>query len=304
MKNTTTTMKWLVVLTIAGVFTVTSCKKKTTEETPTPTTTTADFTAAAEDNSYAESSSDEMTNMADEAVDGNLTSYKDGSVLSHCATLTFERMNPQNDDTVTITFSNADCSARTCMSHDGKYRSGSIRVIHSRMHKYPGAHLFVEPVGYCVNGNEVRGKREVYRLEVNPDTTGDGYIKDSIHVAGSIILANGGGTVTWNSDRTRKWMFGKPSNLFDDIVEITGSASGTSAKGVTFGAVIETTLVRQFCLNTTISFKNLEFVSGIVALSKDGIIKRRVDFGNGTCDGKASIYDENGTFIREVDLRK
>lgn len=273
---------------IKGVFSaallgvlLTSCKKNDTEDTD---------TSASSDNATAEAYFNDMGNIANEgAMSGNVSSYKtspsyDG-LLSACATVTFDTINHSDDDSVTVDFGTTNC-----LCNDGRYRRGKVLITHTGNKKYRDSLAIITtvPVNYYVNDNQLLGTRTVTNMGHN--TSGNLYY--NISVSGQVKLANNGGTITWNSTRQREWIAGESTTIWsDDIYSITGSANGTSAKGVSYTATITSPLIRNMSLGC-----RKHFTQGTFDLTPQGKPTRTVDFGTGACDNKATVTINGKTY--------
>ena len=100
-------------------------------------------------------------------------------------------------------------------------------------------------------------------------------------------MANGGGTITWTSARTREFIAGASTPTWtDDIYLITGTASGTSSKGNSFTAQTIDPIRKEMACYF--------IVSGSIEFIPSGKAVRVIDFGNGNCDNQATVTI-NGT---------
>ena len=259
--------KSLFLLAIAGM-TFTGCRKNDSEIDK--------DTASAYDNALAEATFNDVANISDEASTGSVTSLKGGSsdgILSACATVTFTT-------TPTDTIMTIDFGPVNCMCLDGRNRRGQIIVTWSGAYKDPGHVHTITFNNYFVNDNQVLGTKTVTNNGIN----GNGNLSYSIDVNGSIILsaANGGGTISWTSQRTREFILGSSTIPWgDDVYLITGSASGTSSKGHSFTATITNAVRKELACHF--------LVSGTIEFNLSGKAMRTIDFGNGTCDNQATV---------------
>ena len=264
--------KSLVLAAIIGV-TVTSCRKDKDDEL------LDKDTSSAADNALAEVSFNDVNNIADEASKGNLISYlstnnsnsNERGIMSSCATITH--------DTITIPHKlTIDFGSTNCLCNDGRYRRGQVIVDYTgRYRDSASIHTFTFN-NYFVNDNQLLGTKTV----TNNGHNSAGHLTYSIAVNGQIIKANGGGTITWTSARTREWIAGENTLIWsDDVYLITGSASGTSAAGLSFTAVINSPLRKELACRY--------IVSGSIAITPQGKATRLVDFGGGSCDNQATV---------------
>ena len=262
-------IQYLVVVAAVSMF-FTSCRKSKDEETDKDT-------SASSDNALAEGTYNDVLNIADEASKGNLTSYiapnssLEKSILSTCATIT-------NDTNVTPHLLTIDFGSANCLCNDGRNRRGKINVSYSGHYRDSASTHTITFTNYFVNDNQVLGTKTV----TNNGHNSAGHLTFSIQITGQIIKANNGGTISWTSTRTREWILGESTLIWgDDAYLISGSANGTSASGNTFVLTITSPL------RVEIGCRHI--VSGTFSLTPSGKPTRYVDFGNGTCDGQATV---------------
>ncbi len=261
-------LKNLFIALLTGII-FSGCRKNDSPDADTDT-------ASAFDNVLAEATFNDVVNISDEASSGSVNSYKGGSsdgILSNCATVTFTAT--PTDTTMTIDF-----GPQNCLCKDNRYRRGQIIVTWSGAYKDPGHVHTITFNNYFVNDNQVLGIKTI----TNDGLNNSGNLSYSIDVNGSIILsaANGGGTITWTSQRTREYIQGANTPQWsDDVYLITGSASGSSSKGNSFTATIINAVRKEMACYF--------LVSGTVEFHPSGKATRTIDFGNGTCDNLATV---------------
>ncbi len=266
-----------VLLASSAVFT--SCKKDKNEEDS--------DTSSASDNSLAQQAYNDLGTMADEAVrNGSSNIYKFGnnsnSTLSTCASLTWNNaVNYTTDtyDTVTVNFGTTNC-----LCNDGRYRRGSVQFVYNGLYRNAGTVITINPINYFVNDNQVQGQKTVTN-----NGSGTGYMmRHTINVNGTVIKANNGGTITWTSTRTRDWVSGDTTVMWDDdVYHINGNANGTSASGQSFTSNITSALVRKF--DPTNAQCKRYFIQGTIDHTPSGKPTRTINFGSGACDNSATV---------------
>jgi hypothetical protein len=265
-------------LAATSALLVTSCKKEK-EEDPAD-----NDTSVANDNSLAEGSFNDVSNISDEASEGSLSSYKmegtDG-ILSGCAIITRDSINHSDPDSITIDFGTVNC-----LGLDNRNRRGKILIIYSGHYRDSASTHTTTFDNYYVNDNKIYGSKTV----TNKGHNSAGNLNWDITVAGNIDLANGG-TITWNSTRNREMTAGESTPLIrsDDKYSITGSASGTSAKGTSYTMTITGALIRDMSCKK-------HFVQGTYDLVPSGKATRTVDFGTGSCDNVATVTIKGKTY--------
>jgi len=284
--------RWL----IAGVaigLTIGSCKKEQPAADDTDT-------QAASDNAQAESVSNDVTNMADQAAaNGTSASFKmSGSELfSPCATIDVSKdtvILPSTDTVNTITI---DFRA-SCLCKDNRYRKGQIIITQYKRWWQKNSYRMISFNGYFVGKttdamHQIEGTHKVTfngpdlrTLLTSTNTTNPTW---TIEAKEMKITAPNGKYHTWNSTRTREWSEGyKTPNWLDDVYLITGGADGTNSNGSGYKATITSALKRKISCSW--------FVSGTVEITPTGKKTRTVDFGNGTCDDKATVTIGSKTY--------
>jgi hypothetical protein len=234
------------------------------------------------DDAYAESTFDNVTNLTDEAYDyasNNFKSTQGWRFLSDCATVTLDTTSFPY--LLTIDFGDTNC-----LCNDGRYRRGKILVSFTGRYYHPGTIITTTFDEYYVNDNQVEGTKTVTNMGFND---GNNMYWD-IAVNGVITLANGGGTITWNSQREREWIDGiqTPDNKWDDKYLITGTANGVRANGLHWTR----TIVNPLRIELACRF----IVSGTVNIRPEGRALRVLDFGDGTCDNIATVTINGTTY--------
>lgn len=260
-------MQLLSVAILFAVISLSSCKKEATD--------TTDLSPAS-NMALADESYNDVNNIADEAATTGSVSYKTddaNSLLAGCATVT--RDTTSTPRVTTIDFGNG------CTGADGKTRKGRIIVTHDGPYRNPGTTITVTFDNYFVNDNQVTGTKTIH----NDGLNNAGHTSFSVSVNGQVLLANGAGTITWTSERTREWIAGESTpNRDDDQYAITGSATGTAANGDQFSATINQALIRNLAPGC-----RRHFVSGVATMERTNRPTRVIDYGNGNCDDQATV---------------
>ncbi len=258
---------------MAALLMFSSCKKNNPVDN--------DFSAV-KDDAFAESTFDNVTNLADEAyalsTNGHFKS-SDNIFLGDCATVTL--------DTTTFPYEmTIDFGDTNCLGTDGRYRRGKIIVTFTGRYWRPGTIITTTFDEYYVNDNQVEGTKVV----TNNGFNDAGNMNWDIAVNGMITLANGEGTITWNSQRSREWIEGinTPFNRWDNIYLITGDAHGERANGLHW--------TRQITNPLRIELACRFIVSGTVKVIPEGKPVRILDFGDGNCDNEATVTVNGNTY--------
>jgi hypothetical protein len=238
-------------------------------------------TNAAKNESQIERFSNELNDIADQAIrTGDLSGYKISSEASSffntCAVVTIDTVaepSASNPNSMTIDFGTG------CTGNDGKIRTGIVRVTFTGRYRDEGTIITITPESYTVNGNQLSGSRVVTNIGNNAN----GQPQFNIVVNATLVLANGEGSISWNSTRTRTWLsgFNTPFLFLDDEYGITGSANGTSPNGNTWSSQINQQLVYKVSCR--------QFVSGSLSITPQNRPVRTLDYGSGQCDNTATV---------------
>jgi hypothetical protein len=244
-------------------------------------------------NAMAETYFSEFSNMADQAISGNLYYYKNGTVLvddvndgkpvfrdkSACNVLiSFDTIGTIKTITIDWGTTNCDCN-------DGKRRRGQLVITYAGSYFSPGTVITHTPVNYFVNDHKVQGSKVVTNMGLN----GNGQPYYTVDIDGIVSLSTGE-VINYTSDRIRTFVsgFSTPLNFWDDEYDITGSATGTVTNGDSFTANITSPLhVKIGCSYIT---------SGSIDITPNDKPVRTIDYGDGTCDGTFTISINGNTY--------
>lgn len=259
----------LMMIALAIATTLVSCKKDKTEEEDYATEKEMSEHMALSEANYTDAG-----NIADEASEGDLSSYKTG-----CASVTRDTVS--NPRKITVDFGTTNC-----LCNDNKNRRGKIIITFNGRYRDLGTVITTTFDNYFVDDNEIKGTRTV----TNSGTNAQGHPIFNISVNGSIILSGGRGTITHTATRTRTWIagFNTPRALFDDVYLIDGSTTTVGPKGDEFTCTIRTSLrIELNCHN---------IVSGIIDYVRKGSRNgsASINYGNGACDRVATVTLPNG----------
>ncbi len=269
-------------LLIGGAALPSGCKK----DKETPATQDTD-TQTSQDNSLAEGTFNDVSNIANQAVDsGSLSTYRlrndDSNLLSTCATLS--RYDTSGHGVIYVDFGNTPC-----LCADNRYRQGIINIAYSGRYRDSGTVASITFNNYYVgktqtNLYKVTGTKTV----VNRGHNAAGNTWFDINVNGS-LLNTSGQSMTWISARQREWISGMGTpGWSDDEYMITGSAYGTSFNGTSYTLAITQALhVDLSC--RWIKDGKFDFTPGTRAT-------RHFDYGAGGCDFYATVTINSVTY--------
>lgn len=275
-----TTKRTLTLACIAvclSIFSLISCKKDAKSNADTDV-------VSAEDNSMAESNYNDVTTMVDLSyAAGSNMSFRgetgENLLGSSCVTVTVDTASSPRQITI-------DFGSTNCLCLDGRNRRGQIIATWTGKYRDSGTVISVTFNNYFVNDNQIKGTKTVTNKGFNAQE----HLVYAVQVNGTIIKANNGGTITWNSTRQREWIagFDTPLNIADDTYSITGNANGVTAAGLAYTIEITTPLVRKMTCRW--------FESGVITLTPEGHLARTLDYGNTGCDANATVTIAGITF--------
>ncbi len=300
----------LLFLSMVTVFSLVlvSCKKDKQEEEDT------DVNSASE-NSYAENIANDIAIIGNQAMDNqnnSLSTYKNGNDVNEAFFTTCASSVLLDTATrkVTVTFNNTVCA-------DGRTRSGSLIFDYSQSvngafkYRMPGFKCTVTSSNYKVDGNSITINNKTIQnttvVNFNPQTTN---LTWSINSNISVTKTDGS-TATWICTRNKTLLNTSDTNVYRGTqypivwtkarIGITGSASGVTAQGRNYNAVITSQLIRDFsCSPSAIHVHRHPFIQGILEFTPEGKLTRRINYGSGACDLEATI--SVGNFTKTITL--
>jgi hypothetical protein len=300
MKKTKLTLA-LAGLLIAGGAIVSSCKKSTT--TPPAQDTNA---STASDNSMAEQHSNDIENIGAESVDnGSLSTFRLGSGGAS--------VSSSGSYSVTVGTGIVTVTFYQYTGNDGHTRNGSIAYAISPAgahYRDPNMVITVSTSTlnpYTVDNNTVT---------INKTITNNGLVATGGNMQWTItsnltIAKAAGGTFTWNANRTHV-LLNTVATTYDGvayaaayngaptpitwantatvtpyngaIIEINGSASGTSADGVAYTVSASNVVRNHNCTPDAARPHFHPFVAGTITFTPGSKTPRVINYGTGTCD--------------------
>ena len=185
-------------------------------------------------------------------------------------------------------------SGTTCT--DQKKREGKLVGVFNGKWNVTGSKVTITPDNYFVTttGGTKYGfvfTKTITNLGINAAT----YHEYNTKITDAVLTSTAG-TILWQSDRTVEWVEGFGSNdpaTYKYNIK-TGTASGTATNGVQFSAVITSPLV----VDNSCQYR---ITKGVLEITPVGAAKRVIDYGDGTCDDKATLTI--GSFTSTLVLR-
>ncbi|MHB8259499.1 MAG: hypothetical protein ACYDCN_11565 [Bacteroidia bacterium] len=294
-------------LMIASAVIVSSCKKKETTTTPPAQDTNA---SSASDNNMAEQSSNDVENIGAMSVDnGSLSTFRLSggglvSPLSGTATVT-----GFGTGVITVTFS-------SFVGMDGHTRNGTIvySITHAGAYYRDSAMVITVATStvspYTVDGNTLTISKQI----TNNGRVAGGNMQWSITSNLTINKASGG-TFTWVANRTHvllntnattydgtsyaaaytgtanpiTWVNTATATPNGAIIQVNGTASGTSADGVGYTVTMSNVVRNMNCSPVSTRPHFHPFVAGTITFTPSGKTARIINFGTGACDATYTI---------------
>lgn len=246
---------------------------------------------SAEVNRKVESAFDEMTNISDQAITGNMVYYKNGGVIvTHPGDKPVQEKTACNviitiDTTGILKTVTVDYGSTNCDCNDGKTRRGKIVTTYTGFYHAQGTIITHTPVDYYVNDIKIDGTKTVENMGTN--ASGQPYFNVQIN---GVATLTSGETMTYTSTRVRTWTDGFTTlfNRFDDEYDITGTAEGVFSTGGGYTANITSAVhIKVGC-----GFP----VSGTVEITPQSNPVRVLDYGSGTCDATFTVTVNGNTY--------
>ena len=268
-----------IIVLFAVVITLFSCKKK------------YDNDESALVNSKIETAFDEMTNISDQAVTGNLIYYKSGKiVINDYKNPNLLEKTPCNVTITHDTTSNpkvltVDYGTSNCECNDGKTRRGKIITTYTGSYLATGTVITHTTDNYYVNDIKIDGTKTV----TNKGTNSNSQPYFDIQINGVATLTSGT-IVNYTSTRVRTWTngFSTPLYRLDDVYEITGAANASYSNGG--GYTANTTSAIQIKVGCGFPTK------GTISMTPINKATRVIDYGDGNCDLQFTVTVNGRTY--------
>ncbi|MCX6244985.1 MAG: hypothetical protein NTU98_09805 [Bacteroidetes bacterium] len=261
----------LLILSATVIF-LPGCKKNDTNNKK------ADVTAAT-DNALANNVYGDVKNWSDKAMAGAKlkSSLSDTVYMGTCVLATLDlNVFPFK---LTIDFGPVNCKC-----DDGVYRRGKMFVTVNGDYWQPGTVITYTFENFFMADNQVLGTKTI----TNNGRNNSGHLSWTTVVAGSIVKANNGGTITYNENTVLEWLEGEATTWmwWDDVYQMTGFSNGTNSDGKTYSCTITNPLKKKL---------NCEWIqSGTMEIQPQDSPLIILDFGSGACDDQATAT-VNGT---------
>jgi hypothetical protein len=267
-------MKKLFVIAL-GITTLVACKKAKLNKQ----------TTSFADDATAQAAFKDMGRVMEEVVDddGNGTNRTAAYSFGNCATVTISPAWADSTFPKTIV---VDFGTSNCTDNYGVKRRGKLIATVTDRYRNPGCKITINPQSYYVNDYKVEGTKII----TNKGRNSNGNLEFSNEVNNGKVTNTNGETITWNSTRTNEWIAGENTffNICDDVYSVTGYGNGVNREGRSYTVTITEPLIKSVCCRW--------ISKGKLELAPDGLKTRKVDFGDGTCDNKATVEIGNRTY--------
>lgn len=245
-------------------------------------------------NAIAETYFSEFSNMADQAITGQMVFYKVGQVVVNDLAEGKPFQLDKTDCNVVITLDTAgtnktitiDWGTSNCTCNDGKSRRGKLITTFTGSYFAQGTVITHTPIDYYVNDNKVEGTKVVTNMGLN--TSGQPYY--NVEVNGTVTMSSGE-IVNYTSSRVRTFTSGysTPSVFVDDEYAITLNSNATVTNGDSYEAHTTSPLVVKIGCGY--------IKKGVLSITPTGKPERVIDYGDGTCDATFTITVNGHTYV-------
>ncbi|HYE79565.1 MAG TPA: hypothetical protein VEI97_16380 [bacterium] len=221
----------LLTLSLTLLLATSACKRDR-DEAPAPSDTelrssTEDQATAENDDAlvaeFVEADAPEEARAADPLSPDSLSSRVVGP--GGCA----QRSWDPATRTLTIDFGPTNCRCR-----DGRFRRGIIRAVFNGPRRAPGSSVTITRHNYFVNDNQHLGTKVITFTNHN---------QWHVSVTGGQVIFQNGGQTSWSCERDVTRTIPTPGS--PTVFTVTGQASGTTRRGVSYTATILQPLVRH-----------------------------------------------------------
>lgn len=203
------------------------------------------------------------------------------NAMSGNPTITVDPADTLDGFPVTMTIDYGTPTSPTTDAIDGKVRSGKIICVFSNYWHVVGATVKTTFVNYMVNTwSFACDSMKVTHSSTNAFT----------RQVFKAVCSNGSATLKWEGTHTVTQTAGgsTPLNILDDVYSVTGNASGVNREGKSYTVNITSPVVKRTSCHW--------IESGRVDITPEGLAARTLDYGDGTCDGKATVTINGNTF--------
>ena len=176
---------------------------------------------------------------------------------------------------IVITF---DWGTGCASAEDGITRSGKVSVSLTGFMNVPNSVATFTFTDFVSNGNKITGVHRITYVGLN---SGNSWPRYTVFTEAKIVFPDNK-SMNYRAEYTRLQSEGSATAvLTDDVWRIEGTSSGTTREGVAWTANYPSALVKKNSCKW--------FSSGSVLITPTGGVPRTINFGDGTCDNKATL---------------
>lgn len=165
-----------------------------------------------------------------------------------------------------------------CKGTDGVTRTGKIVASLSGLMSEKNSVATLKIENYIVDGKKISGTTKITYVGLN---TGNNWPRYSVLSEGKIVFADNT-TLTYRSEYVRLQATGSGTpSMLDDTWRMEGTSSGVNRDGVKWTAKTTKVLIKK---------GDCKYIdSGTLVVTPETGAIRTIDFGDGTCDNKATL---------------
>jgi hypothetical protein len=219
----------------------------------------------------AESSVDEEI----EEIDEQITVSSGGRKSAGCPTVS------RDDVAKTITI---DFGTECVGPH--RTRSGKVIVTYTGTFDDNTANRVITFENYFVDGKQIQGT--IYVRNINRN--GEGNLTAERELEDFQVTFADGSYHIVNGTTTREWISGEGDGIAgNEVIEVTGSHTGTTSADVSFTRTITTPVIADFNCWSTGGFLRTK---GVIEMTITNSVRTRtrvLDYGDGTCDNTVTV---------------
>ena len=172
------------------------------------------------------------------------------------------------------------------LCNDGKLRSGKLNITFTGRYRNAGTVITISTDSFYQNGN----KLEAIKTITNNGRNTSGNLNYTISITNAKLTTLDNKTSTHSSTRNREWIAGETTiTVTDDVYKITGNATGTNNKGLSYTADITAPLIIDFSCAYRIT-------GGTLEIKPQNKLTRTVNYGTGTCDNSFEVKIGNKSY--------
>ncbi|MDC1162548.1 hypothetical protein OAT18_03820, partial [Tenacibaculum sp.] len=171
-----------------------------------------------------------------------------------------------------------------CLGKRGRKLSGKIIIEYFKDDNEKSKKVTFE--GFSVNGRTIEGSKSFSKMKEN--LNGNPEFTKTFDI---VVTFKNGDSISKKGTKIKEQIEGKETDSREDnVYAISGNWEFVNKDGNIKSAVIKTNLIRKYSCEY--------IVSGVVEIAK-GERSFTLDFGDGTCDNKATVTNSEGT-VKEI----